>query len=163
MPRGLVAERPHLIAGASEPLAAAKDALALLAQALHARPQFIAYSVSDLPATLPTVARKVLGLPLLTWTVRSADQRRTRRALCRPDDLRGISAINLHYVSTMIAEPMIEITLRVANAISDVAAEAWDACANPAGSRQGNGGAHLAPTTAKISTLEERIQSIHFT
>jgi glycerophosphoryl diester phosphodiesterase len=49
----------------------------VLGQGLHARPQFIAYSVSDLPATLPTVARKVLGLPLLTWTVRSSDQRRT--------------------------------------------------------------------------------------
>jgi glycerophosphoryl diester phosphodiesterase len=51
--------------------------VALLVQGLHARPQFIAYSVSDLPATLPTVARKVLRLPLLTWTVRSTDQRRT--------------------------------------------------------------------------------------
>ena len=34
-------------------------------------------SVSDLPATLTTVTRKGLGLPLLTWTVRTADQRRT--------------------------------------------------------------------------------------
>ena len=66
-----------------------------------------------------------------TWTVRSADDRHTRRALCRPDDLRRISAVNLHYVR-MIAEPMIELTLRVANSIGEVAAEAWDACANPA-------------------------------
>jgi glycerophosphoryl diester phosphodiesterase len=77
VPRGLVAESPHPLRRGERPLAAAKDALALLVQGLHARPQFIAYSVSDLPATLPTVARKVVGLPLLTWTVRSTDQRRT--------------------------------------------------------------------------------------
>ena len=47
----------------------------------------------------------------------------------------------------MIAEPMIEVTLRVAKSISEVAAEAWDACANPAACAQGNGGAHLALTT----------------
>ena len=39
----------------------------------------------------------------------------------------------------MIAEPMIEVTLRVAKSISEVAAEAWDACANPAACAQGNG------------------------
>ena len=44
----------------------------------------------------------------------------------------------------MIAEPMIEVTLRVAKSISEVAAEAWDACANPAACAQGNGVAHLA-------------------
>ena len=35
--------------------------------------------------------------------------------------------------------PMIELTLRVANSIGDVAAAAWDACANPAGPVAGNG------------------------
>jgi len=81
--RRLVGRAAKVLAGYGGPAAlmsfdpAAKDALALLVQGLHARPQFIAYSVSDLPATLPTVARKVLGLPLLTWTVRSTDQRRT--------------------------------------------------------------------------------------
>jgi glycerophosphoryl diester phosphodiesterase len=32
--------------------------------------------VRDLPALLPAVARSVLRLPLLTWTVRSADDQR---------------------------------------------------------------------------------------
>jgi glycerophosphoryl diester phosphodiesterase len=77
VPRGLVAESRRLLRQRKRPFAAAKDALALLALTLHARPQFIAYSVSDLPAALPTVARKALGLPLLTWTVRTTDQRRT--------------------------------------------------------------------------------------
>jgi glycerophosphoryl diester phosphodiesterase len=77
VPRGLVAESPHLASQRGGRLAVARDALGLLAQSLHARPQFIAYSVADLPATLPTVARRIFGLPLLTWTVRSAEQRRT--------------------------------------------------------------------------------------
>jgi len=75
--RGLVAESPRLLSRGGQALDAAKQAVAFFAQALHARPQFIAYSVSDLPATLPMVARKGLGLPLLTWTVRTSDQRRT--------------------------------------------------------------------------------------
>jgi glycerophosphoryl diester phosphodiesterase len=77
VPRGLVAKSPHILRQRERRFAAARDALALLAQAFHARPQFIAYSVNDLPATLPIVARKALGLPLLTWTVRSPEQRRT--------------------------------------------------------------------------------------
>ena len=49
--------------------------MAALAHGLTARPQFAAYSVSHLPALLPTLARSVFGLPLLAWTVRSADDR----------------------------------------------------------------------------------------
>jgi glycerophosphoryl diester phosphodiesterase len=77
LPRGLVAEGPRLLRGGGQAFDAARNAAAFLVQALHARPQFIAYSVSDLPATLTTFTRKGLGLPLLTWTVRTADQRRT--------------------------------------------------------------------------------------
>ena len=54
----------------------------------------------------------------------------------------------------MIAEPMTEVTLRVANAISEVTAAAWNACANPAGRDQGNGAAPLAPAPAQEATLE---------
>jgi glycerophosphoryl diester phosphodiesterase len=75
--RGLVAETPRLIRRGGQALDAAKGAVGFFAQALHARPQFIAYSVSDLPATLPMIARRVLSLPLLTWTVRTAAQRHT--------------------------------------------------------------------------------------
>ena len=56
----------------------------------------------------------------------------------------------------MIAEPMIEVTLRVAKSISEVAAEAWDACANPAACAQGNGVAHLALTTFQDFELAEQ-------
>ena len=77
LPRGLVAESPYLLRGGKQAFDAAGDAVAFFVQALHARLQFVAYSVSDLPATLMTVTRRGLGLPLLTWTVRTANQRRT--------------------------------------------------------------------------------------
>src|SRR5262252_9790298 len=55
--------------------------------------------------------------------------------------------------------PMIELTLRVANSITEVAAQAWDACANPAASESGNGpvSAICAPTAeVQASVLEDR-------
>jgi glycerophosphoryl diester phosphodiesterase len=42
---------------------------------MKARPQFLAYSVRDLPSPLPLISRTLFGLPLLTWTVRSEDDR----------------------------------------------------------------------------------------
>ena len=64
--RGLVAEkRPS----------GSKGALAYARNALAAQPQFLAYSVKDLPAAAPLSARAILRMPLLTWTVRTADDR----------------------------------------------------------------------------------------
>lgn len=40
-----------------------------------ARPQFIAYDITGLPAAGPWLARR-FGMPLLTWTVRTPDERR---------------------------------------------------------------------------------------
>jgi glycerophosphoryl diester phosphodiesterase len=57
LPRGIVAEHAPLYF-------------------LRARPHFIAYSVKNLPAAAPFIARKLLGTPLLTWTVRSDEDRR---------------------------------------------------------------------------------------
>ena len=42
---------------------------------LLARPQFVAYAVGDLPALAPLFARRVLRLPLVTWTVRTETER----------------------------------------------------------------------------------------
>src|SRR5437899_10175483 len=47
---------------------------------------------------------------------------------------------------------MIELTLRVANSIGDVAAEAWDACANPAWPDRGNGAGSPCPTAANLQS-----------
>lgn len=75
--RGIVAERHYDHAEWRRLPASAKWRLAWLLHANRTRPQFIAYGVKDLPAAAPLVARWVFGLPLLTWTVRSADDRRT--------------------------------------------------------------------------------------
>jgi hypothetical protein len=50
--------------------------LAYLRQGIRSQPHFIAYHVNDLPASLPLLGRYVLGMPLLTWTVRTPDDRR---------------------------------------------------------------------------------------
>ena len=46
-----------------------------LRHAFRTRPHFVAYWVNELPAAAPWIARHVFGLPLLTWTVRTAEQR----------------------------------------------------------------------------------------
>lgn len=64
LPRGLVAERKFL----SEH---GVGTAAYLQAVVRARPQFLAWSVRDLPAALPLLARHAFRLPLLTWTVRT--------------------------------------------------------------------------------------------
>ena len=57
-----------------------KRRMAHLLHALRTRPQFVAYSVRDLPAAAPLIARMMFGRPLLTWTVRNeADRQRALR------------------------------------------------------------------------------------
>ena len=82
---------------------------------LRTRPQFLAYSVRDLPAAIPLVARNLFGLPLLTWTVRSPRGPRDGCALGRPDDLRRISAIKLRELRKV--EP-VSVRNAIANAIA---------------------------------------------
>ena len=80
LPRGMVAERRYAHPAWNEVPAGNKRAMTYFGHALRTRPQFIAYAVADLPAALPCVARNILGLPLLTWTVRTeADRRRAAR------------------------------------------------------------------------------------
>lgn len=76
-PRGLVAEKfrddhhwPHLTLWQ-------RFLMRHLLSAFIAAPHFIAYDVDALPALAPLAARRLFGLPLLTWTVRSDEQRRT--------------------------------------------------------------------------------------
>ena len=49
--------------------------MAFLLHTPRTRPHFVAYSIKDLPAVAPLIARMIFGLPLLTWTVRSEDDR----------------------------------------------------------------------------------------
>jgi glycerophosphoryl diester phosphodiesterase len=69
--RGLVAQRrdPDARGGAGS------SSLRYARQTLAAHPQFLAYRVQDLQTAVPLLARHVLGMPLLTWTVRTAADR----------------------------------------------------------------------------------------
>ncbi len=74
--RGIVAERHYAHHEWDRFPRSEKRRMAFLLHANRTRPQFIAYGVKDLPAAAPLIARTVFGLPLLTWTVRSDDDRR---------------------------------------------------------------------------------------
>jgi glycerophosphoryl diester phosphodiesterase len=72
--RGLIAERAHGRAG--DALGTRwRRAAGYFRHLVRARPQFLAYSVADLPALPPLFARYVLRAPLLTWTVRTEADR----------------------------------------------------------------------------------------
>jgi glycerophosphoryl diester phosphodiesterase len=73
--RGIVAERHYTHREWDRLPPAMKRNLAWFLHAPSSRPQFVAYSVKDLPAPAPWLARRLFGLPLLTWTVRSAADR----------------------------------------------------------------------------------------
>jgi glycerophosphoryl diester phosphodiesterase len=73
--RGIVAESRYQHPEWDQLSAAAKRAMAYFGHTLRTRPQFVAYSVKDLPAAIPFLARGLFGLPLLTWTVRSEEDR----------------------------------------------------------------------------------------
>ncbi|HWM80604.1 MAG TPA: glycerophosphodiester phosphodiesterase family protein [Pseudolabrys sp.] len=80
LPRGIVAERRLVTGGAGLATAWINWRLAMLTHAPRSRPHFVAYSVNDLPALGPALARTLFGCPLLTWTVRTpADMTRARR------------------------------------------------------------------------------------
>jgi len=73
--RGIVAERRYDHEEWHELSAGQKFGLAHLLHGFSTQPHFIAYRVKDLPAPAPMIARHLFGLPLLTWTVRTAEDR----------------------------------------------------------------------------------------
>jgi glycerophosphoryl diester phosphodiesterase len=76
VPRGIVAQRDYYKDAYWNKLTAAqKHDMTALRHALRTRPDFVAYRVDDLPAPAPWVANHIFGRPLLTWTVRTQDQR----------------------------------------------------------------------------------------
>jgi glycerophosphoryl diester phosphodiesterase len=75
LPRGIIAERRYDAADWPQATPAQRRGMLHLRHAFRTRPHFVAYCVDDLPAAAPWIARHVFGLPLLTWTVRTAEQR----------------------------------------------------------------------------------------
>jgi glycerophosphoryl diester phosphodiesterase len=80
-PRGIIAQRTYDAADWPEATPAQRDGMLHLRHAFRTRPHFVAFWVEQLPAPAPWIARNIFGLPLLTWTVRSPEQRE-RAARC---------------------------------------------------------------------------------
>jgi glycerophosphoryl diester phosphodiesterase len=80
LPRGIVAERHYTGEDWPEASPAQRRDMTHLRHFFRTRPHFVSYSVNDLPAVAPWITRHIFGLPLLTWTVRTQEQReRTAR------------------------------------------------------------------------------------
>jgi glycerophosphoryl diester phosphodiesterase len=79
--RGIVAEREYTEADWPQASAEQRRGMTHLRHAFRTRPHFVAYWVNELPAVAPWIARNVFGLPLLSWTVRTPEQR-ARAARC---------------------------------------------------------------------------------
>lgn len=75
--RGIVAERHYHHDEWAGLSTAQKRSMAHLLHMPTTRPHFVAYRVKDLPAPAPFAARYLFGLPLLTWTVRTPEDRET--------------------------------------------------------------------------------------
>jgi glycerophosphoryl diester phosphodiesterase len=74
-PRGIVAEREYSAADWPRATPAQRRGMTHLRHAFRTQPHFVAWQVDDLPATAPWIARNLFGCPLLTWTVRTVEQR----------------------------------------------------------------------------------------
>jgi glycerophosphoryl diester phosphodiesterase len=75
LPRGLVGERFDDERYWSQLTFWQRLAMRNLLTSAFARPHFIAYDIQALPALAPLIARILFGLPLLTWTVRTKEER----------------------------------------------------------------------------------------
>ncbi|MDP1869698.1 glycerophosphodiester phosphodiesterase [Bradyrhizobium sp.] len=74
-PRGIIAQRSYDDGYWNKLTPAQRDGMLHLRHVFRTRPHFVSYWINDLPALAPWIARHVFGLPLLTWTVRTPEQR----------------------------------------------------------------------------------------
>jgi glycerophosphoryl diester phosphodiesterase len=75
LPRGLISERFSDRDYWSNLTPWQRFAMRNLLTSAIARPHFIAYDIKALPALAPFIAQTLFGLPLLTWTVRTKEER----------------------------------------------------------------------------------------
>jgi glycerophosphoryl diester phosphodiesterase len=73
--RGIVAQRNYDDDYWKKRTPEQRQSMQHLRHAFRTRPHFVAYSVDQLPAPAPWIARNIFGLPLLAWTVRNSEQR----------------------------------------------------------------------------------------
>jgi glycerophosphoryl diester phosphodiesterase len=75
LPRGIIAQRKYDDDYWKKLTPEQRQGMLHLRHAFRTRPHFVAFWVDQLPAPAPWIARNVFGLPLLTWTVRTPEQR----------------------------------------------------------------------------------------
>lgn len=75
LPRGIIAQRTYDDGYWSKLTQEQRDSMLYLRHGFQTEPHFVAYWVNQLPAPAPWIARNIFGLPLLTWTVRTPEQR----------------------------------------------------------------------------------------
>jgi glycerophosphoryl diester phosphodiesterase len=74
-PRGITAQRRYDDGEWAELSPAQRNGMLQLRHAFRTRPHFVAYWVNQLPSPAPWIARNLFGCALLTWTVRTPEQR----------------------------------------------------------------------------------------
>jgi glycerophosphoryl diester phosphodiesterase len=86
LPRGIVAMNKYDGYDDYEQVSAEeKHALANLLHFNESKPEFVSWRVGDLPCAAPFLCRSVVGLPLMTWTVRTPQDR--ARAAAHADQM----------------------------------------------------------------------------
>jgi glycerophosphoryl diester phosphodiesterase len=73
--RGIVAQRTYDDDYWNKATPAQRHGMTALRHAFRTQPHFVAFWVDQLPAPAPWIARNLFGCPLLTWTVRTPEQR----------------------------------------------------------------------------------------
>jgi glycerophosphoryl diester phosphodiesterase len=74
-PRGIVAQRTYDDDYWARLAPSQRDSMLYLRHGLQTQPHFVAYKIDHLPAPAPWLARNLFSCALLTWTVRTAEQR----------------------------------------------------------------------------------------
>ena len=75
LPRGIIAQRNYDDDYWNKLTPGQRDGMLYLRHGFRTEPHFVAFWVDQLPAPAPWIARNIFGCPLLTWTVRTPEQR----------------------------------------------------------------------------------------
>ena len=81
IPRGIVAMNAYDYGDYDSLSPERKHALANLLHFTESRPDFISWKVTDLDSAAPYLCRNALGLPLMSWTVRTPEERQRAAAM----------------------------------------------------------------------------------
>ena len=74
--RGIIAQRTYDDDAWKNLTREQRDGMLYLRHGFRTEPHFVAYWVDQLPDPAPWIARNIFGCPLLTWTVRTPEQRK---------------------------------------------------------------------------------------